>query len=299
MSADVKVKLQTTNKNTPIHVLHVDDDSSVLEISKQILMDMDDSFEFDCACCVDEGFKKLSNGHYDVVVCDYEMPKKNGLRFLKELREQNNKTPFILFTGKGREEVAMQALNLGADGYYNKHGSPETVYGELCYGIIQTVERKRAEEALRKSEHLNQKILNSTPNLIYIYDIAEKRNVYANHEIIDFLGYTQKQIIAIGSELFSNILHPDDAKAVAEHHARFINAPDNVVYDIEYRMKHARGEWRWLHNRDTLFTRTKEGTGKQILGICEDVTQHRQIECALKASGLCGEFSGCILCCYF
>ncbi len=284
MSADVKVKLQTTNKTTPIHVLHVDDDSFILEISKQILIDLDSSFEFDCACCVDEGFMKLSNGHYDVVVCDYEMPQKDGLQFLKELREKNIKTPFILFTGKGREEVAIKALNLGANGYYNKQGSPETVYGELCYGIIQTVERKRAEEALRKSEHLNQKILKSTPNLIYIYDIAEKRNVYANHEIIDFLGYTQKQIITMGSDLFSNILHPDDAKAVAEHHARFINAPNNVVYDIEYRMKHARGEWRFFHSRDTLFTRTKEGTGKQILGICEDVTQHRQIEYALKAS---------------
>ena len=142
----------------------------------------------------------------------------------------------------------------------------------------------RAEEALRKSEHLNQKILNSTPNLIYIYDIEEQRNVYSNREIFDFLGYTQEQIAAMGSELFSNILHPDDAKAVDAHHARFINAPDNVTYDVEYRMKHANGEWRWLHSRDTLFSRNKEGLGKQILGICQDVTLTKQNEVTLKNS---------------
>jgi len=72
-----------------------------------MLLDLNNGFEIDKVCCADEAFKKLSTGKYDVVVSDYEMPKKNGLEFLKELREANNKIPFILFTGKGREEVAM------------------------------------------------------------------------------------------------------------------------------------------------------------------------------------------------
>ena len=55
----------------------------------------------------DEAFKKWATGHYTVVVSDYEMPQKNGLQFLKELREQKNKVPFTLFTGKGREGVAI------------------------------------------------------------------------------------------------------------------------------------------------------------------------------------------------
>ena len=78
--------LAPSNKKSIIRVLHVDDDPSMLEISKQILMDMG-NFEIDSACCVDEAFKKLSTGHYDVVVSDYEMPQKDGLQFLKELRE--------------------------------------------------------------------------------------------------------------------------------------------------------------------------------------------------------------------
>jgi len=265
-------------------VLLVDDDSSFQEISKQILLDMDTSFDFYCARCADEAFKKLALGHYDIVVSDYEMPQKDGLQFLKELRQKKKNIPFILFTGKGREEIAIKALNLGANAYYNKQGSPETVYGELAYGIRMCVERKKNEEDLLKIQRLNEKILNSTPNLIYIYDLIEHRNIYSNREIVNFLGYTSKQIVGMDSELFVNILHPDDEEVVAEHHARFTNAPDNATYDVEYRMKNAKGEWRWLRSRDTLFERTAEGLGKQILGTCTDITETRKIQDALLKS---------------
>jgi PAS domain S-box-containing protein len=135
-----------------LRILHVDDDPSVLEISKQILMEINGGFEIDCACCVDEALKKLVTSYYDVIISDYEMPQKDGLQFLKELREQKNTIPFILFTGKGREEVAIKALNLGADGYINKQGAPETVYGELAHGIKQSVARQKNEQALMRSE---------------------------------------------------------------------------------------------------------------------------------------------------
>ena len=269
------------NKKNVTRVLHVDDDPSILEISKLMLMDMESNLDIDNACCVDEAFKKLETEHYDVVISDYEMPQKDGLQFLTELREAKNKIPFVLFTGKGREEVAIKALNLGASGYFNKQGSPETVYGELAHGIIQVVEHKKAVENLQDSELLTQKILSCSSNLIYIYDLLEKRNVYANREVADFLGYTSEQVQAMGSELFSYILHPDDAEAVAKHHARFADAPDNATYEVEYRMKHTSGDWIWLRSRDTLFARTPEGISSQILGTCEDISERKETERAL------------------
>jgi len=113
---------------------------------------MENNFEIDNVTSVDEAFKKMEQQTYDAVVSDYEMPQKNGLEFLKELREKNNQIPFILFTGKGREEVVVKALNLGADGYYNKQGSTESVYGELSHAIFSVVEKKKTEEALTRSE---------------------------------------------------------------------------------------------------------------------------------------------------
>ncbi|MDD3793155.1 MAG: response regulator, partial [Candidatus Bathyarchaeota archaeon] len=79
------------SSNSQIHsivrVLLVDDDVSVLDISREILFDMG-KFEIDCASSVDEAFLKIKEKKYSVIVSDYEMPQKNGLTFLKELKEQ-------------------------------------------------------------------------------------------------------------------------------------------------------------------------------------------------------------------
>jgi PAS domain S-box-containing protein len=186
--------LVTSDVKDSIRILHVDDDTSILEISKQILLDLDGNFEFDHAFCVDEAFKKLSTGNYDVVVSDYDMPQKNGLQFLKELREQKYEIPFILFTGKGREEVAIEALNLGADGYYNKQGSSETVYGELAHGIKILTQRRKAEEKLKQSNKTINSIINSTNDAIFAFD-SNWVVTYCNETFAKIGGLTQNEML--------------------------------------------------------------------------------------------------------
>jgi DNA-binding NtrC family response regulator len=138
-------------KKESFHILHVDDDVCFLQVSKQILS-MQNDFEIENATSVDEAFKKIEGQNYDAIVSDFEMTQKNGLDFLKELRQQQRDIPFILFTGRGREEVAIKALNLGADAYINKNGNPETVYGELSHVLINLVERKKSKKLLIESE---------------------------------------------------------------------------------------------------------------------------------------------------
>ncbi|MFP3985418.1 MAG: PAS domain S-box protein [Candidatus Bathyarchaeia archaeon] len=126
----------------PIRVLHVDDEPGLLKVAKQCL-ELQGPFEVDVAGSVDEALAKLEKENYDAVVSDFQMPRKDGLEFLDELRTGGNMIPFILFTGKGREEVAIKALNLGADQYLDKMGDPETVHCQLAHAIIGAVERKR------------------------------------------------------------------------------------------------------------------------------------------------------------
>ena len=116
---------------------------------------------------VDEGLRKLNNGNYDVVVSDYEMPQKDGLQFLKELREQKYEIPFILFTGKGREEVAIKALNLGADAYINKQGNPETVYGELAHSIKLFIESNKTKIEFQEQNIRFTKLAANTPGMLF------------------------------------------------------------------------------------------------------------------------------------
>jgi len=109
---------------------------------------MQDSFQIDTASSVEEAMRKVEKEDYDAIVSDFQMPGKDGLEFLRELRQSGNSVPFVIFTGKGREEVAIKALNLGADQYFSKTGDPETVYSEPAHAIRSTIERKKAEEAL-------------------------------------------------------------------------------------------------------------------------------------------------------
>ena len=170
-----------------------------------MLLDLNSDFEIDNACCVDEGLKKLVAKQYDIVVSDYEMPQKNGLDFLKELKEQNCQIPFILFTGKGREEVAIQALNLGADGYYNKQGSPETVYGELAHGIRLVISRRNAEEALRASEESYHDLINGMNDTAWVIDFDAKF-VEVNDAAVKVLGYSREEFLSMGPSDIDNSL---------------------------------------------------------------------------------------------
>jgi len=192
--------LASSDMADPIRVLHVDDDARILSVSKAILM-MKGNFEIDDVPCVDEAFKKLETQTYDAVISDYEMPQKDGLQFLKELRKKKNSIPFVLFTGKGREEVAIKALNLGADGYYSKHGAPETVYGELAHGIRMAVARKAAETALIKAETLTNSIFDGTQDMIWTISADDYRLLTFNQSLRDYFFRTQKLCIKAGMRL--------------------------------------------------------------------------------------------------
>ena len=194
-SSQIKSERKSADNKDRLHILYVDDDMHVLEVSKQIL-EMDANFEVDTATSVDEAFSKLATQPYDAVISDFEMPTKNGLDFLKELREQKNEIPFALFTGKGREEVAIKALNNGADGYYNKQGSTETVYGELSHGIRLVVERRRTKEDLMESEKRYHTLMEHAAEIILVHDIRG-RIIDANQQACKSLGYTKEELLSM------------------------------------------------------------------------------------------------------
>src|SRR5579872_7424812 len=144
--------------------------------------------------------------------------------------------------------------------------------------LAEITERQRAEETLQESQHFIQSIAEASPNIVYLYDVIEQRNVYCSREIGALLGYTLDQIRSRGADLLSDLIHPDDQARVAEHHQKFAAVRKDALLDIEYRMKHADGRWRWLHQRDTVFTRTVQGQPHQILGTVQDITQRKWYE---------------------
>lgn len=134
-----------------IKALYVDDEEPLLEIAHAFL-EGNDHIELDTTTDPHTALNKVLKNEYDIIVSDYQMPGMDGLRLLREIRTANNKTPFILFTGKGREEVVIQALNEGADFYLQKGGQPRPLFAELAHMIILAVQKHRSSESLLVSE---------------------------------------------------------------------------------------------------------------------------------------------------
>ncbi|MCV3216962.1 PAS domain-containing protein [Plectonema radiosum NIES-515] len=143
-------------------------------------------------------------------------------------------------------------------------------------------ERKKVEVALQASQHFIQRITDSIPNTIYIYDLEEQRNIYANHEIAEILGYSIEEIQKMGAELLPKTLHPDDWEKVLTHYQKFTTAVDGKIFELEYRMKDVDGKWHWVYSRDTSFNRTADGKVKQILGVATDITVRKEAEMKLQ-----------------
>jgi PAS domain S-box-containing protein len=242
--------LSGLNKERSIKVLHVDDDLSFLKVAKQCL-EMQGEFQVETACSVDEAIEKMKKRSHDVIVSDYQMPGKDGLEFLEMLRKNGNTIPFIMFTGKGREEVAVKAWSLGADHYVNKTGDPETAYCELAHCLRSTVENARAQRLLRESEEKYRDLFENAMEAIVTLDLKGSTTA-ANNSALRF-GYKREDLVGknildfVSKEYwpavmrdFSKVTQGESAKneielvaptgrIIGEYYARAIVKENNVV----------------------------------------------------------------------
>lgn len=183
--------------NEKIHVLHVDDDSGFLKLVKQCL-ELDWPFQVDQCLSVDEALAKLDEEKYDVIVSDYQMPGKDGLQFLRELRQKGSRVPFIMFTGKGGEEVVIKSLNLGAKHYINKTGEAEVVYTELAHSITELASAKKAEEKAGKASEEARARFKNIADIVgdWVWEVdCNGRYTYSNPSVKQVLGYMPEEVL--------------------------------------------------------------------------------------------------------
>lgn len=141
----------------------MEDDAMDAELTKLFMKRKGyDNFKFTTALSAEQGLEMLEKEKFDVVISDYEMPGMNGIEFLEKLRREGNGIPFIIFTGKGEERVAMEALNKGANRYITKNGAPAVLFDTLARYIQEVVEEKEREEEkerrIKQLEEMNRRL---------------------------------------------------------------------------------------------------------------------------------------------
>ena len=133
-----------------ISVLLVEDEPEVLELTR-LFLERDTELTVDACLSVKEALKKLNHKIYNVIVSDYYMPEINGIQLLKTLKFQGIDTPLIIFTGKGGEEIAIEALNSGAAFYLQKSENPRFQFAKLRRMIYEAALKQRTEEVFREN----------------------------------------------------------------------------------------------------------------------------------------------------
>jgi PAS domain S-box-containing protein len=155
-----------------ITVLYVDDEPDLLEVAK-LFLERNKEFRVGTVTSAERALEILGNEHYDAVISDYQMPGMNGIELLKAVREQFGDLPFIIFTGRGREEVVIQALNDGVDFYLHKGGDAVSQFAELAHKVKQAVGQRRALASIQEHERREADIINFLPDATFAIDKDE------------------------------------------------------------------------------------------------------------------------------
>jgi PAS domain S-box-containing protein len=267
-----------------ISVLYVDDEQALLEIAR-LFLEETGGFRVGTAISARDALKDDTIRSYDAIVSDYQMPGMDGIEFLKIVRERYGDIPFILFTGRGREEVVIEAINNGADFYLQKGGDPKAQFAELEHKIRQSVRRKQAEHSFRDSERRLADIIDFLPDATFAIDRAG-RVIAWNRSIEDMTGIPAADMLGKGDyeyaipfygerrpTLIDLIDKPDDA--ISEYYTNVYRSGSSLTAETAH--SHPRGHRVIvLAKACNLYNQAGEITG--AIESIRDVTGQKRME---------------------
>ncbi len=269
-----------------VRVLMVDDDSVHLELSERFLTRQSSDYQIITVETSEEAIKLLKEENFDAAVCDIDLARDSmsGLNILEQIRSSGKDIPVIIFTGKSREEFAIQALNLGADYYIRKSSiNIESLYAELSYYILTAVEKRKTKKALQDSE---SKLRSSEARLADAQRIAhsgswlweiEENQISWSDEIYRIFGLAPQEFSAT-YEAFLESVHPDDRE--------FVDSAVNAAfhkeepYSIDHRVIRLDGSIRYVHEEGEV-TYNEKGKPVQMMGTVQDITERIEGEAQL------------------
>lgn len=225
------------NRSAGPVLLLVDDEPALLEIARRFI-ERDGRYTVEVATSGEEALALMGAGQFMAIVSDYEMPGITGLDLLKQIRSSGDAIPFIIFTGRGREEVAMEALNSGASFYLQKGGDARAQFGELLHMVDQAVRTAEAERLARVSTGAYRAVFEDTGAASLILE-EDTRIALANSAFERLSGFRRDELIGT-CKFFDFVAEEDRERLLGYHHSRRVD-PERVPEQYEFRFRDREG----------------------------------------------------------
>jgi PAS domain S-box-containing protein len=255
-------------------ILFVDDEPAQLRLAERFL-GASEGVILDTAGSAREAISQFDFSVYDAIISDYQMPDMDGLEFLREVRCRYGDVPFILFTGRGQEVVAIDAIDAGVDFYLQKGVDARARFADLADRVEQAVARRRTRQHLRASEDQLHLVLEATDQGYWDWDLASGRNTVSSRWFT-MLGY-DPMAFDPGLASFSGLIHPDERLSVLETIQKHLDGCDDG-YEIEMRLRTDDGGYRWILSRGRVIERSPDGQALRMVGTHTDVTRRMEAE---------------------
>ncbi|MCO5171356.1 MAG: response regulator, partial [Planctomycetes bacterium] len=261
-------------RGAPLKVLVVDDDPDA-SFTLQALLELAPSApatETAQATTFEEGLARTVAGGFDVLVFDHRLGRRTGLELIGECRAQGVTTPIVVLTGRGDEQVAVQAMKAGAIDYLVKHRlTPEHLVAALRHAA-ERGERERlarqVEDAQRTSEEHLRLVAQTSNDTTWVFDLttgairlSESFRRQFGHDALELRD---------GRGWWEEHLHPDDRARCAAS-LRALMEGRASTWSEEYRLRRADGSWAHVLDRAYL-VRDAAGRPVRAVGTLMDQT---------------------------
>jgi len=207
---EVPIPVALGDDAEPVQVLHVDDDPEIADVTATFLERINEDFQVLSETSVVGALERLREETIDCVISDYEMPNTDGLEFLEIVRERYPDLPFILFTGKGSEQIASEAIAKDVTDYMQK-GVRTDQYEVLANRVENAVEQYRTQQQFWNALSWYQRLVEQ--ELAGVFIVQDGEFVYVNERFAEIFGYPQRDLVG---ETPLAVTASEDADVVTE-----------------------------------------------------------------------------------
>ena len=256
----------------PIRILHVDDEPDLAELVAIYLQKENDRFEIESITSASEGLDRLNETTFDCILSDHDMPGQNGIEFLETVREDYPELPFILFTGKGSEEVASDAISVGVTGYLQKERGTDQ-YAVLANQIQNVTEKHRVEQEAEQIRTRLEAITANSNDTILTID-SEHTIRFVSRAAEKLFGYDPDTLIGESLTTLIPSRHQTNHSDTIEQHLESEEQPVDWTA-VEFTAQHQDGHEIPV---SVSFSEFEEDGDRRFVGVFRDISDRVRLE---------------------